>query len=312
MRRDGEAMIQTLNIKSPMKTLYLWAILLLLSAVVTGCGKKASTNSSGALEATEIDIVSTIPARIASVRANLGDNVNAGDTVVVLDTELLRLQRVQIAASRQTLRAQRDVTGDQMNQARTNLRLAESSLERTRALFQQGSATEQQLDELLAKRDISAAQVSAAKNQLVALTAEEEKLDATLAVLDRQLQEGLLYAPISGTVILRSVEPGEMASPGSALLRIANLTKLDLRVFLSETDVGKVKIGQQLPVLVDALPNESFTGAVTWISPEAEFTPKNAQTREARTQLVYAVKLSVNNPNGRLHIGMPVEVKLPQ
>ncbi len=111
-------------------------------------------------------------------------------------------------------------------------------------------------------------------------------------------------------MILRSAEPGETASPGSVLLRLANLGELELRIFLAEEDLARVKLGQELPVLVDALKGDTLKGKVTWISPDAEFTPKNVQTRQARTQLVYAVKLTVPNPDGRLHIGMPAEVKL--
>ncbi len=290
----------------------LFALILALAGLLAGCSNKEHANPAGSLEATEIDIVSTIPARIASVRVKLGDPVRAGDTLIVLDTELITLQRAQTAANRNSLQAQRGVLGDQLRQADTNLQLAETSLRRTQALLQQGSASAQQLDEMQAKRDLAELQVSTVKNQLAALNAEEEKLNATLAVVDRQLKEGTLYSPINGTVILKSAEPAEMASPGAVLLRVADLSTLDLRIFLSETDLGKVKLGQQLPVLVDALPNEPLTGNVTWVSAEAEFTPKNAQTHDARTQLVYAVKLTVANPNERLHIGMPAEVKLPQ
>ena len=299
------------NHKLPMKKfLRLYGGLLLSSIILTGCGKKEAPNPSGSLEATEVDVVSTIPGRIASIRADLGDRVSAGDTLVVLDTGLLRLQRAQAEASRSAIRAQRNVLGDQIRQAMAQHELAEVSLERTQTLAKQGSATQQQLDEVQTKRDVAALQVSSVKNQIEALKAEEEKLNASLAVFDRQIKDGVLLAPINGTAILRSAEPGEMASPGAVLLRLADLTTLDLRVFLSETDVGKVKIGQQLPVIVDAFKGETFSGRIVWISPESEFTPKNAQTREARTQLVYAVKLSALNPEGRLHIGMPVEVKL--
>jgi HlyD family secretion protein len=300
------------NFKPQMKKFsWVWTGLLLIGTVLIGCSKKEAPNPSGSLEATEVDIVSTLPARIASIRADLGDRVSAGDTLVILDTDLLRLQRAQAETTRRSLAAQRQVTNDALRQATTNQRQAETSLQRTQALFQQGSATQQQLDELQTKRDLAESQASQAQHQLQAIAAEVEKLNASLAVFDRQIKEGVLLAPISGTVVLRAVEPGEMASPGAALLRLANLSSLDVRVFLSETEVGKVKIGQQLPVIVDAFKGETFTGTVEWISPEAEFTPKNAQTREARTQLVYAVKLRVTNPDNRLHIGMPVEVKLP-
>jgi HlyD family secretion protein len=295
-----------------MKTFSKFYFPLAMSLVLISCGNNHPANPSGSLEATEVDVVSTIPARIARIRADLGDRVTVRDTLVVLDTELLRLQRVQAETNRRALHAQRDVLADQLKQAVSQQRLAEVTLERTQNLLKQGSATQQQLDEAQTRRDVAVTQVSTIKNQIEALKAEEAKLNASLAVYDRQLVDGVLLAPISGTVTLRSAEPGEMASPGSVLLRLADLTALDLRVFLSEADVGKVKIGQSMPVMVDAYKGETFSGIVVWVSPEAEFTPKNAQTREARTQLVYAVKLRVANPDSRLHIGMPVEVKLTE
>jgi HlyD family secretion protein len=286
-------------------------IIIVAAALIGGCaGRGSKVNPSGTLEATETDLSSLYAGRILEVRPQLGDVVRAGDTLVVLDTELLRLQRAESEANRRSLHAQREVAHDALEQGRSNLDLADTTLERTRALLEQGSVTRQQLDEAQTKRDVAAAQVSAAEHQLDALTAEEAKLEALLAVYDRQIRDGVIMSPANGTIILRNAEPGEFAAPGAVLLRLADLTRLELRVFLAEQDLARVKIGQELPVLVDALKGEPITGQVTWVSSEAEFTPKNTQTREARTQLVYAVKLGVPNPDGRLHIGMPAEVKL--
>jgi HlyD family secretion protein len=276
----------------------------------TGCAGPSGLNPSGTLEATETDLASVYAVRILEVRPQLGDGVRASDTLIVLDTELLRLQRAHSEANRRSLQAQRNVTRDALQQAQRNLDLAEVTLSRTRALLAQGSATPQQQDELQTKRDVAKAQLSSAQHQLDALAAEETKLDAQLAVYDRQIRDGAILSPMNGTVILRNAEPGEFASPGAVLLRLADLSRLELRVFLGEQDLNRVQIGREFPILVDALKGETITGHVAWISDEAEFTPKNVQTKQARTQLVYAVKLSVPNPDGRLHIGMPAEVKL--
>lgn len=282
-----------------------------IAVVLTGCGgKNKQANPSGSLEATETDIASVYAGRILEVRSPLGARVHRGDTLIVLDTELLRLQRTQTEANRRSLQAQRNVAGDALRQAERNLELADTTLHRIRALTEQGSATSQQLDEAQTRRDIAFSQVSASRHQLDALSAEDAKLEAALAVYDRQLRDGCVVSPSDGTVILRNAEPGEFAAPGAVLLRLADLARLELRIFLDEQDLDRVKIGQDIPVLVDALKNESLTGKVIWVSSEAEFTPKNAQTRQARTQLVYAVKIGIANPDGRLHIGMPAEVQL--
>ena len=109
---------------------------------------------------------------------------------------------------------------------------------------------------------------------------------------------------------MKYIEPGEIAQPGKTLLRIANLSQMKVKIYLAEEDLDKVKIGSKLPVLIDALGGKSIDGVVSWVSSEAEFTPKNTQTKDARTQLVFAVKLLIDNPEGKLHIGMPAEVKL--
>ena len=287
------------------------AVAVLAAALIAGCaGGSHGANPSGTLESTEVDLASLIPARILQVRPQLGDHVKKGDTLIVLDTELLTRQRAQNAANRESNAVQQQVAQDALRQARTNLDLAGTSLQRTKGLFQQGSATQQQLDEAQSKRDVAADAVESARHQIDLLQSQLVGLDDLLKVNDQQISEGAIISPLNGTVILRNAEPGEVATVGAVQLRVSDLDTLELRVYLGEQDLAKVKIGQQLPVLVDALKGQQLTGTVTWISSEAEFTPKNVQTREARTQLVYAIKLAVPNPTGNLHIGMPAEVKL--
>ncbi len=286
------------------------ALLLLALLVAAGCGDGGGANPSGTLEATEVDVSPLLSGKVLAVGAKLGDRVARGDTLVVIDTELLELQRAQTEANRRALKAERSVAVETQKQARRNLELAETTLARTTALLVEGTATEQQVDELRARRDVAASQVDAARSRIELLDAEEAKLLAALAVFDRQLRDGVIVSPIDGTVLVRAVEPGETARQGVPLLRVADLATLELRVYLEAEDLDLLRIGQSVPVLVDALEGE-LQGKVVWISSEAEFTPKNAQTRKARAQLVYAVKIRVENGKGKLHIGMPAEVRLP-
>jgi len=283
----------------------------IISLLLLGCsGNHKTPNPSGTLEAVETDIAPAIAGRILRVGLRLGDTVTTGDTLLVLDTELIQLQRAQSEAGRLSIAAQRKVVEESIAQAERNRQWLDTTRSRTGALVQQGSATQNQLDELQTRYDVAAHQVAAARDQLQVLAAEEARLETALAVFDRQLEEGVVIAPTNGAVLLRSVEPGEVVQPGSVCLKIADLSALELRVYLAETDLDRVKIGERLKVLIDALPGEPREGEVIWVSPESEFTPKNAQTRDARTQLVYAVKLRVANPDGRLHIGMPAEVEI--
>ena len=294
-----------------MQTVKSLGLVLIAAALIAGCsGGSRKANPSGTLETTEVDLASVLNGRILQVRPQLGDRVKTGDTVIVLDTDVLRLQRAQNATNRESNAAQKLVAEDALRQARQNLSLAQTTLQRTKALFTQGSATQQQVDEAQTKANVASDGVASAQHQIDLLSAQLSALDALLQVNDRQIKDGVIVAPLTGTVIMRNAEPGEVASPGSVLLRIADTDTLELRVYLGEADLAKVKLGQSLPVLVDALKGQTLNGIVDWISSESEFTPKNVQTREARTQLVYAVKVAIPNPNGVLHIGMPAEVKL--
>ena len=284
---------------------------LLALAALGGCRGSAPAAPAGTFEATVVEVATVIGGRALSVRAAEGQRVAAGDTLVVLDTEVLALQRAQTAASRERLHAERAVADADVARARRQLALLETTLARTTALRDQGTATDQQVDELAAQRDIARATIAAAGGRQAAIDAESAQLAAGLAVIDRQLRDAAVLAPIAGTVLTRSLEPGEVAAPGRAALRLADLSTLELRVYLEAGELERVRVGRQLPVRVDALAGPALSGTVAWVADEAEFTPKNAQTRNARAQLVYAVKLRVPNPDGKLHIGMPAEVDLP-
>lgn len=284
-----------------------FAALLLLA----GCGNRELPNPSGTFETTVVDVATLIGGRAILVQPDEGQAVAAGDTLIVLDTELLALQRAEAAARGESLSAQRRTATADLAQTQSRLALVETTLARTTTLRDQGSAAQQQVDNLSAERDVARSGIEAARGRIATVDAELAHLATALAVLDRQLRDGVVVAPSAGTVLTRSLEPGEVATPGRLALRIADLSELKLKVYLEAGDLERVRLGDTLPVLVDALAGVQLAGRVSWISAEAEFTPKNAQTRNARAQLVYAVELRVANAEGRLHVGMPAEVVLP-
>jgi len=296
--------------KTEFRTLGVVGLMILLMAAITGCAGDGA-NPSGTFEATTVDVASVIAGRVLAVGADEGEMVAAGDTLLVLDVGTMVLQRRETAAKQSSLAAERAVVEQDLRQAELRLELATTTLERTRNLESAGSATRQKVDDLSAEHDVAASRVEAADGRLAVLDAELAALDAGLAVFDRRIADGVVLSPLSAMVLVRAIEPGEVAAAGRTALRLADLSALELRVYLGEQDLDLVRPGDSLVVHVDALPGEALPGTVTWISDEAEFTPKNAQTRDAREQLVYAVKLAVANPDGRLHIGMPAEVDLP-
>lgn len=291
-----------------MKTMLMISTVLAALLLLSGCRGGDTPNPSGTFEAVEVDISTKVQGQLLQVGPHEGGLVAMGDTLLVVDSTLIALQRAEAEASLVGVAARRDAAVAEQAQVSRSLELARLTYERLHTMGDRGSATAQQVDEARAQQDILIRKVSAAAHNVAVLDAEAARLRTVLALRDRQQEDCVLLAPVEGTVLLRTAEPGEVTSPGQVALRLADLRQLELRFYLDETEMGLVRLGQELPVQVDAFPERSFQGTVTWISSEAEFTPKNAQTRDARAQLVYAVKLKVENSDGALSIGMPAEV----
>jgi len=151
-----------------------------------------------------------------------------------------------------------------------------------------------------------------AKNGLLQSQGALHQAQANLALLDTQLKKLTVYAPLDGVILTRNVEPGEFVQPGSAAITMANLNDLTITVYIPEDHYGEIHLGQEATVTVDSFPGQTFTATVTKIADQAEFTPRNVQTVEGRSATVYAVKLKVNDPEGKLKLGMPADVAFVQ
>jgi HlyD family secretion protein len=152
--------------------------------------------------------------------------------------------------------------------------------------------------------------ITATEKEVAAAGARVESVKAALELAEIQLRHTALKAPFSGVITSRSVEPGEVISPGREVLSLADLERVDLKIFVDETEIGKVKPGQPVEVKVDTFPDKTYRGTVTFISPEGEFTPKIIQTHKERVKLVYLVKVAILNPNFELKPGMPADAWL--
>jgi multidrug resistance efflux pump len=175
----------------------------------------------------------------------------------------------------------------------------------TKAVYQQAVAAVE-----VAKANLDIARAGATEEQIEVARTGLEQAHAALDALKVQRQKYTLQAPITGLVIERIAHEGEMALPGTALLTLANLNAVDLTVYVPEPDVGKVFLAQPVEVSVDSFPGETFPGQVVWISDEAEFTPKNIQTKEERVNTVFAVKARIPNLDHKLKPGMPADAVL--
>ena len=267
-------------------------------------------SGSGVFEGTEITVSAQIPGQITGIHSEQGDEVAAGDTLARIDTEKLRIQKSQTDAALEEIEFSIKSASNVVEEARDNYANIEKRYHRIKALYEQSSVSRQQMDDIETQYNASGSALSRARASLNAVKMKRAQLDASARLIDRQIRDGIIIAPVSGIVIDQFIEFGEFAATGSPLFSIVDLKDLWIKLYIAETDLGKVTVGDDAVVSIDSFPDDSYDGKVVWISPKAEFTPKNVQTREARADLVYAVKVSVKNPEGILKIGMPADIEI--
>ncbi len=177
-------------------------------------------------------------------------------------------------------------------------------------LIQEGAANLESSGAALAAAEIGRREVQKLKVDLEVIRAQAEQARALLRVAEDDLSKSRLYAPFDGFVTVKDIEQGEFVQPGTPVLTVARLDQVWVKTYVPETQLGKVYLGQEADVISDTFPDKTYPGVVTFISPEAEFTPKNVQTREERVKLVYRIKVTIDNPRQELKPGMPVDVVL--
>jgi len=246
---------------------------------------------------------------LLSIAVREGDAVYAGDTLALIDTMPLHLKIQELAAARYELSAsvaarQAEVTVQEARQGGT-----EREWKRANALQAEGAIPARQQDEWQTQVQVGNAQLRALRLSVQAQQSRLRSLDAQRASLDDQLRRCVVTSPASGRVSARYRNVGELAIPGKPLLEILREDTMTVDFFVPQSALGEFRLGQTLQVRVDGTLNPAWLGGtLTWISSEAEFTPKSIQTREARNGLVYRMRLRVANPQGSLKRGLPVEV----
>lgn len=281
--------------------------------LVAACSKKDAPDAYGNFEANEVVVSSQAGGQLQSFTASEGETLAAGATVAVVDTTQLALERAQTVAQRGATEARAAAAGGQVGVYSTQLTISRSNFERTRRLFEQKAATAQQLDQ--AERDYRTlvAQIAAARAQQASITREVASSTAHIEQVRDRIAKSRVTNPTAGTVLATYAKAGEVVQPAQPLYRIAKLDTLTLRAYVTEQQLGSLKLGQRVQVHADRGDGTlaTFTGVVAWVSPKAEFTPTPVQTRDERASLVYAVKISVRNTGGVLKIGMPGDLRLP-
>ena len=290
--------------------------------VVVGCSNSDGTaiEATGTIEATEVTVSALVPGTIASIRVDEGARVAPGDTLLRLDQQEYRIQVRQAEANLAAAEAQwrLAVTGarsEDIRQAEATYESARRDLERMRELRQSNSIPQKLLDDAdlratVAEQTLQKMRRGSRPEEIEAARARRDQASAQLALAQKKLGDAVVVSPVGGTILNRFVERGEFVGMGSALVRVANLEQMDIMIYVPETNLPRVTIGQTARITVDAFKDRSFEGRVVFISPTAEFTPKNIQTKDERTKLMFGVKVRVVNTDGALKAGIPADVVL--
>ena len=285
------------------------SIVVLATGIMAGCGNNNSGKfiASGVMEGTTVKVSAQTGGYILNMQVEEGDDIEANRVIAVVDTEKLVFQSEQIQAALEELNVQRRININLLEKAKTEFNHINTKYQRYKGLYQNNSASRQALDDLKTAYDAGEIELQNARQNLKLVEARQKSLEAQGKLLQRQIKDATIIAPLSGTITTKYYEYGETIPTNAAIVEMINLNKMWIKVYVSEITLPKIRVGQAAEIRIDGT-DESLTGTVAWISPRAEFTPKNILTEEGRTALVYAVKVNVDNPNKVLKHGMPVEV----
>jgi HlyD family secretion protein len=321
-----------------------------LSAALACRGGDAAgpLRASGYVEATEVRVAPQVGGRIVELALNEGDQVTAGALVARLDTSdqeiaLRRAQaeRDQAAAQLRLLqagaraedirqaRAQAESADAESRAARSELEAAVADLRRFEALLAANAGSRKQRDDAATRREIAAARVNSAEDraraarealarlragsrpeEIAAARARVAAVEAQVAGLQKNIADAELRSPVAGVVTSKVARAGELVVPGTPLVVVTDLEHAWANVYVDEPVVPTLKLGQAVTLVTDA--GQRLPGSITFISPRAEFTPRNVQTAEERSKLVYRIKVTADNREGVLKVGMPVEAEIPR
>lgn len=320
--------------EKPMKIITL-IIILTITIVIVSC--TSDNNSvleySGTIESKDYIISSLSTGKVESLFFDEGELIEKGDTLAIIEHRKLDLQLVQAEAYKRGIKAQikmlnsgareedRKLATQLLIQAQANYKVASTNWERMTQLLSTKSISQKQYDDALLSYDIAHSKYMSAKQnveksksarpeQIEQLAANLDHSEASILIIKQSINDCYITSPISGQVVSRFVEAGEVVSYLSSMFKIIDLTKTELTIYVSETDLAFIQLLGSAIIKIDAFDDRSFSGIISFISPEAEFTPKNIQTKDERTKLVFAVKIKIENPDKFLKPGMPADAVL--
>lgn len=327
----------------------VFIILFLIVGALVYFGQKNNQGKelfySGTIETTQANLSFQVAGRIAQILVQEGQTITQNQMIAELDrsefesrfaqarANLERAQKAKkqletvLEISRKTLPAEVARAKAGVQSAKDTLKNTEKNYRRFEELFSKDVVSEKERDTLKLQYEIAQSRlaegesvlklaqgnltrIDAVKQDIEVAAAQINAVNASLNQAEIQLNYTQLKAPMNGVITSRNIEPGETVTPGREVITLADLSRVDLKIFVDETEIGKVKQGQQVDVKVDTFPDKTYTGYVSFVSPEGEFTPKIIQTKKERVKLVYLVKVSIDNPDLELKAGMPADAWL--
>lgn len=298
------------------KTYLIVTLFLAVVLVIPACKKnEQKPDASGTFEANEVIVSSEAIGKLLRFTAEEGDTLQAGTEVGLVDNVQLVLRKKQLQSQISAVLSKQPDAASQLATIQEQLAVAKHELQRFEGLSAKGAASQKQVDDINGQIRVLEKQYESLKQTLSITTtgikAETLPLLAQIEQLTDQINKCTILNPINGTVLTTYAEQNEVTAQGKALYKIADLSSLNLRAYISGVQLPQIKLGQKVRVFVDdgAEKLRELSGVITWVSNKAEFTPKTIQTKEERANLVYALKVSVKN-DGTLKIGMYGEIKL--
>jgi HlyD family secretion protein len=284
--------------------------------MLSACGNdNAGYDASGIFEATEVIVSAKSTGELMQFDIQEGQQVETNKQVGYIDTTQLFLKKVQLLANLEAVGSRHYNVSRQIASVQQQISTQKNEQKRYENLVKSNAANQKQLDDIKAQIALLekqlAAQTETLENGNRSVTGESMGLMAQIAQLDDQIRKSIISSPISGTVLSKYAEKGELAVQGRTLFKVADIANMNLRVYITANLLTSLKIGQSVKVYADRGESDrkEYTGTITWISDKAEFTPKTIQTRDERANLVYAVKVAVKN-DGLIKKGMYGEIKI--
>jgi len=287
-------------------------LLILISVAVFGsfisCGNDKKADGYGNFEATEITVSAEANGKIEFLDLEEGLILEKNQKVGLIDTTQLYLNKQRAIASLNTIGSRSGNVLSQIAVLNEELKTARSEKDRIQNMFSENAATQRQVDQAEGKVNVINQQIKSVGTQNAPIVNEVKSTEVQIKIIEDQIQKSKIINPVKGTVLSKYAEPGEITAFGKPLYKIADISEMTLRVYIGEPQLPQVRVGQKVTVKIDVEEGmKDYEGTISWISSSAEFTPKIIQTKEERVNLVYAVKIIVQN-DGSLKIGMPAEM----